>query len=75
MTDHPSSSRDLMDFPPPEVLVDCGSCDGYGTVATRVRVYEHGCGFAHDDTHESACPQCNGAGFLICDAVGTSHEP
>lgn len=52
----------------PEFLETCWACDGYGTIAKRVTVYEHGCGFPYDDTHEQQCKHCNGLGFFIVEA-------
>jgi hypothetical protein len=40
----------------------CGHCGGSGVIGRRVTVYEHGCGFPHDDTEESPCPKCDGTG-------------
>lgn len=40
----------------------CDYCKGEGIIGRRVRVYEHGCGFARDDTEESPCPKCHGEG-------------
>lgn len=51
---------------------DCDKCDGYGTVAYRVTVYEHGCGFPHDDTDERSCPACGGEGGWYGYAEGDS---
>jgi hypothetical protein len=44
------------------MFVPCDNCDGSGIIARRVTVYEHGCGFPHDDTEESPCPECDGTG-------------
>jgi DnaJ-class molecular chaperone len=44
------------------MFVDCDHCDGSGVIARRVTVYEHGCGFPHDDTDEQPCPECDGTG-------------
>jgi hypothetical protein len=40
----------------------CGHCNGSGVIGRRVSVYEHGCGFPHDDTEEEPCPECGGTG-------------
>lgn len=40
----------------------CGECRGSGVIGRRVTVYEHGCGFPHDDTEEEPCPACGGTG-------------
>lgn len=58
--------------PAPEILVDCAECGGDGYTVHRIRVYEHGCGFAHDDTEERRCDACNGVGFDVCDAPGVA---
>jgi hypothetical protein len=44
------------------MFVDCDHCDGSGVIGRRVTVYEHGCGFPHDDTEELPCPECDGTG-------------
>jgi hypothetical protein len=44
------------------MFVDCDHCDGSGVIASRVTVYEHGCGFPHNDTDERPCPECDGTG-------------
>jgi hypothetical protein len=44
-------------------FVPCGHCGGSGVIGRRVTVYEHGCGFPHDDTEESPCPECDGTGW------------
>jgi len=46
----------------------CDVCDGSGVEAFRVTVYEHGCGFPHDDTDERPCRGCGGAGIWIGEA-------
>lgn len=53
----------------PLTMVPCEVCDGYGYTAHRITVYEHGCGFPHDDTEERSCPECLGIGFFVCEAV------
>lgn len=54
----------------PEFLQDCAACDGRGHIVKGVRVYEAGCGFAHDDTEEIPCGACGGIGFFVCEAEG-----
>lgn len=41
----------------------CEACDGSGVEVFAVRVYEHGCGFAHDGSDERPCRHCNGTGM------------
>lgn len=41
---------------------ECPACDGSGIHAYRITVYEHGCGFPHDDTAEEPCGNCSGDG-------------
>jgi hypothetical protein len=57
---------ELEDLPAYDTL--CVLCDGSGVIRRRVTVYEHGCGFPHDDTEESPCPKCDGTGD--CAAFG-----
>lgn len=40
----------------------CDHCNGSGVEAFRITVYEHRCGFPHDDSDERPCPACDGAG-------------
>jgi hypothetical protein len=54
---------------PPQTWFECGACDGAGIIGRRVTVYEHGCGFPHDDTEEETCGQCNGAGGYLDDVL------
>jgi hypothetical protein len=49
----------------PWFLETCPDCDGFGTIASRVTVYEHGCAFSHDDTDECPCATCDGFGTVI----------
>ena len=49
----------------PQQWCICNACDGSGVHAYRVTVYEHGCGFPHDDTAEESCGVCNGMGGWI----------
>lgn len=65
---YPHPMDDTTGFDAPEVEVTCSNCDGSGVIGRRVSVYENGCGFPHDDTHEEPCPECNGAGFFIEEA-------
>jgi ssDNA-binding Zn-finger/Zn-ribbon topoisomerase 1 len=37
----------------------CPECNGSGVIVYGVTVYEHGCGFPHDDTDERPCPECS----------------
>jgi hypothetical protein len=53
---------------PPQQWFVCDACDGSGVFARRVTVYEHGCGFPHDDTAEEPCGGCNGVGGWLDDA-------
>lgn len=46
---------------PPQMWVECDACDGEGYIVRRVTVYEHGCGFPHDDGAEETCTKCHGA--------------
>lgn len=52
---------------PPQQWYECDACNGAGVFAYRITVYEHGCGFPHDDTAEEACGNCAGAGGWIGD--------
>lgn len=53
---------------PPETLVQCAACNGEGGFVRVIRVYEAGCGFAHDDECEGErCRECNGTGYMICE--------
>ncbi len=52
---------------PPQQWYVCDACDGEGFIPRRVTVYEHGCGFPHDDTHEEPCGKCNGVGGWVDD--------
>lgn len=42
----------------------CPYCGGEGIEVFRVTVYEHGCGFPHDDSDERPCRECNGSGWV-----------
>lgn len=54
------------DIPGPETWEDCPACDGAGIQVYRVTVYEHGCGFPHDDSDERPCGLCGGArGWIV----------
>jgi hypothetical protein len=55
---------------PPEIWLDCPECGGEGGWEQHCRVYEHGCGFAHDDSEWRVCHVCNGTGGMICEAEG-----
>lgn len=56
---------------PPQQWAECAVCDGLGYLITRVTVYEHGCGFPHDDSHEIPCDACGGAGGWVDNAEPT----
>jgi len=58
----------------PEELRDCAMCGGTGYLVARVTVYEHGCGFPHDDTDERPCPHCGGFGHIVTTCEGDSNE-
>lgn len=49
----------------PLQIFTCAACDGKGYTVHRVAVYEHGCGFPHDDSEERPCPECSGYGEFI----------
>lgn len=53
----------------PEVFVTCDDCCGDGVIRHAIWVYEHGCGFGHDDVSEDTCQACNGIGGFICEAA------
>jgi hypothetical protein len=42
-------------------------CGGEGGYEKHIRVYEHGCGFAHDDCTWATCQTCGGRGINIID--------
>jgi hypothetical protein len=54
----------------PQTWVECDACEGSGVRVFRITVYEHGCGFPHDDSAEEPCGKCAGAGGWIEDAEG-----
>lgn len=54
----------------PEQWFVCDVCDGSGVHAYRITVYEHGCGFPHDDTAEDPCGKCGGIGGWIGEVEG-----
>jgi hypothetical protein len=56
------------------LLVPCPLCDGSAVIGRRVTVYEHGCGFPHDDTHEEQCPHCEGAGSVLIEGYPISMD-
>lgn len=56
------------------IFVECSVCNGSGVEAFLVRVFEHGCGFAHDDTDERPCRQCDGNGLEEVDAEPITLE-
>lgn len=49
----------------PWLIEDCPECGGAGIIPRRITVYEHGCGFPHDDTDEVPCADCDGSGVVI----------
>lgn len=53
---------------PPLVEVACDMCGGEGHTLRGIRVYEAGCGFAHDDVEAVRCENCNGTGSFLCEA-------
>lgn len=55
---------------PPEEFEDCHECGGEGGWEQHCRVYEPGCGFAHDGQEWRTCHVCNGTGGMICEATG-----
>jgi DnaJ-class molecular chaperone len=55
-------------------LFTCSHCNGSGAIGKRVTVYEHGCGFPHDDTHEEPCPECHGEGVVEVEAAPIEME-
>lgn len=52
----------------PQQWFTCPACDGSGVEVFGIRVYEPGCGFAHDSSDERPCPECRGDGGWIGDA-------
>lgn len=56
----------------PQQWFQCGACDGSGVEVRGIWVYEHGCGFPHQDTEETPCGKCNGAGGWL-DDVEADH--
>ncbi len=51
----------------PQALAQCPECGGEGYFLKRITVYEHGCGFPHDDTDEIKCEACDGTGVIVVD--------
>lgn len=49
----------------PWTLAVCEECGGEGCDRRRVTVYEHGCGFPHDDVEEIPCLACGGTGEIV----------
>lgn len=45
--------------------ISCPACDGYGKQGRRITIYEHGCGFGHDDVEEWDCDECEGTGKVL----------
>lgn len=56
------------------IFATCSHCSGSGVEVFRVTVYEHGCGFPHDDSDERPCPACNGEGVLETEAEPITLE-
>jgi hypothetical protein len=54
----------------PEIWLDCPHCSGEGGFEKHIWVYEHGCGFGHDDSMWATCAVCDGIGGMICEAEG-----
>lgn len=47
-------------------LILCEACNSEGRTFKRVSVYEHGCGFPHDDiADDGPCPHCEGSGYAL----------
>jgi hypothetical protein len=62
------------DHEPPQTLAECPACGGEGCFVTRITVYELGCGFPHDDSHEETCTICGGGGFIVVDVEADKPE-
>lgn len=54
-----------MDTEPRLTLDICPVCGGEGCERRGIWVYEHGCGFGHDDVEEIRCVECGGTGEII----------
>jgi hypothetical protein len=67
MWDYCNANYGPEDIPAPETWVECPECRGAGHTVHRITVYEHGCGFPHDDTEERPCERCRGEGGWIDD--------
>lgn len=52
----------------------CDACDGSGVEVFGVRVYEHGCGFAHDSSDERPCERCGGVGGWVGEAIADGQQ-
>lgn len=61
----------------PWQIFTCEACDGRGFTMHRVTVYEHGCGFPHDDAVERQCEACSGYGefFGPCEGDAVPARP
>ncbi len=55
---------------PPEQFFECVQCCGEGHQLRATWVYEHGCGFGHEDVEAVPCDVCNGSGGFIGEAEG-----
>ena len=62
------------DDDPPQRWYDCPTCGGEGYTVHRITVYEHGCGFPHDDSEERPCENCKGAGGFLDDETPDKPE-
>ena len=56
---YPGDCDGSCQHPEPE---NCEACGGSGVIVFATRVYEHGCGFAHDSSDERRCDVCLGTG-------------
>lgn len=52
----------------PWFLDFCPQCEGSGVIPRGITVYEHGCGFSHDDTYDLKCDVCDGQGSIFVEA-------
>ena len=56
-------------------IVPCTACGSEGRVPHVVWVYEHGCGFAHEDVYlGEECPCCEGTGGEIIEVQPIEME-
>lgn len=54
---------------------ECPSCEGSGVQGRRITVYEHGCGFGHDDIEEYPCEECEGTGQVLVPYEAPERNP